>query len=231
MPQSFISQQNLPNHLVYQGKELNSHIFELICKEHPGFSLQSYISVDELSQYRKQYLRSLVETEKGELSQLEKEVIESIAQDEILSSKLINPSPEKLSTGDRAADAIASFGGSWTFIIVFFGFLIVWMSVNVAMALFFKEKAFDPYPFILLNLMLSCLAAIQAPIIMMSQNRKEERDRLRAENDYKVNLKAELEIRLLHEKIDHLLVKQNQRLIDIQEMQTDLLNDILRKVK
>ena len=105
------------------------------------------------------------------------------------------------------------------------------MAVNVAMIFAFNTPSFDKYPFILLNLILSCLAAIQAPIIMMSQNRKETRDRQRAENDYKINLKAELEIRLLHEKIDHLILHQNQRLVDIQEIQTDLLNDILKKLE
>ena len=112
---------------------------------------------------------------------------------------------ERRTFGQRVSDRIATFGGSWTFILSFFAFLVVWMAINVAIGL---TQAFDPYPFILLNLVLSCLAAIQAPIIIMSQKRQEARDRLRAENDYRVNLKAELEIRHLHEKIDHLLTKQ-----------------------
>jgi uncharacterized membrane protein len=94
-----------------------------------------------------------------------------------------------------------------------------------------KIRTFDPFPFILLNLILSCLAAIQAPIIMMSQNRKEEKDRLRSENDYKINLKAELEIKLLGEKIDHMIVHQNKKLLEIQEIQTDYLQDLMNEIK
>lgn len=108
--------------------------------------------------------------------------------------------PTALNLGDRLADRVASFGGSWTFIAAFFGLLLGWIVLNIVGL----RHPFDPYPFILLNLVLSCLAAIQAPVIMMSQNRKEQRDRLRAIHDYRVNLKAEHEIRLLHEKIDAL---------------------------
>ena len=130
---------------------------------------------------------------------------------------------ERRTFGQRVSDRIATFGGSWTFILSFFAFLVVWMAINVAIGL---TQAFDPYPFILLNLVLSCLAAIQAPIIIMSQKRQEARDRLRAENDYRVNLKAELEIRHLHEKIDHLLTKQWERLAEIQQIQLELLQEL-----
>ena len=130
---------------------------------------------------------------------------------------------ERRTFGQRVSDHIATFGGSWTFILSFFAFLVVWMAINVAIGL---TQAFDPYPFILLNLVLSCLAAIQAPIIIMSQKRQEARDRLRAENDYRVNLKAELEIRHLHEKIDHLLTKQWERLAEIQQIQLELLQEL-----
>jgi uncharacterized membrane protein len=132
-----------------------------------------------------------------------------------------------LTTGDRIADKVASFGGSWTFIISFFIFLLAWMFLNFWML---HNKGFDPYPFILLNLILSCLAAIQAPIIMMSQNRQEDKDRDRAEHDYKINLKAELEIKLLSEKIDHLLVHQNKKLLEIQEMQIQYLENIENQI-
>jgi uncharacterized membrane protein len=126
------------------------------------------------------------------------------------------------------ADKIASFGGSWSFIIIFFLFILVWMIINI---IALRDRGFDPYPFILLNLILSCLAAIQAPIIMMSQNRKEEKDRKRSEHDYMINLKAELEIKLLHEKMDHLIQEQNTRLLEIQEIQADYLDDILKKLE
>jgi uncharacterized membrane protein len=124
------------------------------------------------------------------------------------------------------SDQIASFGGSWRFIILFGVVLVLWIILNGFLLL---NRGFDPYPFILLNLILSCLAAMQAPIIMMSQNRAELRDRLRSENDYKINLKAELEIRHLHEKIDHLLRRQYNRLFEIQQIQIELLEEIGRK--
>ena len=136
----------------------------------------------------------------------------------------------KLTLGEALADRIATFGGSWRFIIVFGSVLLVWILINtIALA----AKPFDPYPFILLNLILSCLAAIQAPVIMMSQNRQETKDRLRSENDYRVNLKAELEIRHLHEKVDHLLSRQWERLAEIQQIQIELLSEVaaLKKVR
>lgn len=124
------------------------------------------------------------------------------------------------------ADKLADFGGSWLFIGIFCGVLIIWLFMN-SVALIMKP--FDPYPYIFLNLVLSCLAAIQAPVILMSQNRQEVRDRLHAEQDYRVNLKAELEIRHLHEKIDHLLMNQWQRLMEIQQIQMELMEELARK--
>lgn len=120
------------------------------------------------------------------------------------------------------ADRVATFGGSWTFILSFCAVLVLWMVLNVTGILF---KPFDVYPFILLNLALSSLAALQAPIIMMSQRRQEEKDRLRGENDYQVNLKAELEIRQLHEKIDHQLAHQWERLAEMQQIQIEILEE------
>ena len=127
--------------------------------------------------------------------------------------------------GIRKGDKIAVFGGSWKFILVFGSVLLIWIIVNTAVLLW---KPFDPYPFILLNLILSCLAAIQAPVIMMSQNRQEAKDRLRSKHDYRVNLKAELEIRHLHEKIDHLMSHQWERLVEIQQIQIELMSEITR---
>jgi len=128
---------------------------------------------------------------------------------------------EKETFGERVADTVAAFGGSWTFIIAFVIALVAYSTISVAM----RQRSWDPYPFILLNLFLSMLAAIQAPIIMMSQNRQESRDRMRSENDYQVNLKAELEIRHLHEKIDVLLKHQWQKLLEIQQIQIDLMKE------
>lgn len=120
-------------------------------------------------------------------------------------SENLSTEKEKYTIGQRAADSIAKFAGSWAFIFSFTGVLILWMVVNVLLA----TKAFDPYPFILLNLVLSCVAAIQAPLIMMSQNRQEEKDRRRAENDYKVNLKTEIMIEALYDKVNEILAKQS----------------------
>jgi uncharacterized membrane protein len=133
---------------------------------------------------------------------------------------------QQLTFGERLADKMAEYAGSWGFVIGFFGVLLVWIAINSVVLIL---KPFDPYPFILLNLVLSCLAAIQAPIIIMSQNRQEAKDRLRSEHDYSVNLKAELEIRNLHEKIDHLLMKQWQRLLEIQEIQMELMEELAHK--
>ena len=162
-----------------------------------------------------------------EISTLEEQVLYAVQTNSILSEQLGPDIEENPTLGERMADKIADFGGSWTFIIIFFSILLVWMATNVAL----MSHAFDPFPFILLNLVLSCLAAIQAPIIMMSQNRQESKDRKRSEKDFKINLKAELELQLLHEKIDHILVHQNQRLFEIQELQTEFLHDIASKLQ
>ena len=143
-----------------------------------------------------------------------KEVLKDIEHDmtdeevlNLLANSKISESPtaEKYTLGQRAADAIAKFAGSWAFIFAFTGVLILWMVVNTILA----ADAFDPFPFILLNLVLSCVAAIQAPLIMMSQNRQEEKDRRRAENDYKVNLKTEIMIEDLYDKVNAILAKQS----------------------
>ena len=128
-----------------------------------------------------------------------------------------------LTLGERLSDGLANFGGSWTFIGIFMAMMVIWMGINGFALL---EKPFDPFPYILLNLVLSCLAAIQAPVIMMSQNRQEAKDRLRAEHEYEINLKAEIEIRKLHERMDHLLMHQWQHLMDIQQLQVHLMEEI-----
>jgi uncharacterized membrane protein len=198
-------------------------VVNVIKQDYPEWSVEGFICVDDLNRFRYDYIRSLVETERGELSDLEKEVVESLAKNEILSTHIDQQFESKLTFGQRLSDKMASFGGSWRFIIIFTCVLILWISIN---SLLLALKPFDPYPFILLNLILSCLAAIQAPIIMMSQNRQETKDRLRASYDYQINLKAELEIRQLHQKLDHLLTRQWERLIEIQEVQIELLNEM-----
>jgi uncharacterized membrane protein len=203
-------------------------LLEFIRKRLPGLDNKGFICLDDLGEFRKNYVKEVLEEEIGELSALDQEVIESLQQHEILSSDLSKQFERKLTFGERLSDHIAEFGGSWKFLITFAAVLVIWICINGVLLV---THAFDPYPFILLNLILSCLAAVQAPIIMMSQNRAESRDRLRAENDYKVNLKAELEIRHLHEKLDHLLRRQYNRLFEIQQIQIELLEEIGHKRK
>ncbi|PTT32551.1 hypothetical protein DBR28_15160, partial [Chryseobacterium sp. HMWF028] len=181
----------------------------------------------ELNKYRRLYLTSLIAQERGELAIIDLDVIDAIKNNSILSENIQNEIESELTLGEKVADKVALFGGSWSFIIVFFSFIAIWMIMNIWLLI----KSFDPFPFILLNLILSCLAAIQAPIIMMSQNRQEQKDRQRGEHDYKINLKAELEIKLLSEKIDHLLVNQNKKLLEIQDVQTDYLEDLMKEIK
>ncbi len=211
-----------------RGDFLRESILTFIQQEHPEFTPESYISLDALNDIRRKYLVHLITKENEEINDLEKEVLKSITDNQILTVNIEPEIEEKLTLGQRLADNIAEFGGSCTFIIFFFSFLLAWMFVNVWIL---ATRPFDPYPFILLNLILSCLAAIQAPIIMMSQNRQEQKDRMRGEHDYKINLKAELEIKLLHEKMDHLIIHQNRRLMEIQEIQADYLDEILKSVK
>jgi uncharacterized membrane protein len=203
---SHVSKLEIKNDEAVKGQDLREGVFNLIQYQFPDFTKDSYLSIDELNKYRRLYLTSLIVQEKGEIAVIDKDVMEAIKNNSILSENIQDDKDEALTFGQRMADHIAEFGGSWTFIIVFFSF-------------------------ILLNLILSCLASIQAPIIMMSQNRQEQKDRIRGEHDYKINLKAELEIKLLSEKIDHLLVHQNRKLLEIQEVQTDYLEDLMKEIK
>jgi uncharacterized membrane protein len=227
MQTSFLSKQPISNYEAVTGSSLRPGILALIKADYPGFDKDHFLSAEELSLYRRRYLNWLIEEEKSELAALDKEMMVAIQQNGILSETIQEEAEVKLTLGERLADRVAAFGGSWVFIVSFFSFILCWMFINVWLL---RQEAFDPFPFILLNLILSCLAAIQAPIIMMSQNRQEQKDRLRAEHDYKINLKAELEIKLLSEKIDHLLVHQNKKLLEIQEMQIDYLEDLLKRI-
>jgi uncharacterized membrane protein len=203
-------------------------IYELIRRDYANCSYESYICRSDLSGYRTRYVHSILESERGELSGLEKQVLDSLQRHELISLNVDNEFERDWTFGERLADRIAAFGGSWSFLILFSLFIGFWIVMNT-IVLFWRPV--DPFPFILLNLLLSCLAAVQAPVIMMSQNRQEAKDRLRAQHDYQVNLKAELEIRQIHEKLDHLLSKQWERLVEIQEIQIEQLSEIneLRK--
>jgi uncharacterized membrane protein len=201
-------------------------VAELIRGETGSWDDRGWICFDDLQRFQHRYIAELVESEKGELTRLEEEVVASIRDSEILAQDTETEFSAHLSLGQRLADRIASLGGSWAFIIGFGAIITLWIMTN---GWFLTARPFDPYPFILLNLILSCLAAIQAPVIMMSQNRQEARDRQRAQHDYQVNLKAELEIRNLHQKFDHLVTKQWGLLLEIQEVQMELLGEIRGK--
>lgn len=201
-------------------------ITEAISQDFPEWSPQSYICQADLTKYRIKYVHSLLKSEKGEVTDLEYEVINSMQQQELITKNVETKLDQNWTFGERLADKIASFGGSWSFLICFAIFLAIWIIVNTVVMV---SHPADPYPFILLNLILSCIAAIQAPVIMMSQNRQEAKDRLRSQNDYQINLKAELEIQHLHEKLDHLLMHQWDRLAEIQEIQLELLSEMSKK--
>ncbi len=208
------------------GEAVRDAVAKEIALDHPDWSRESFICRPDLMLYRSKYVHFLLESEKGEITTLEQEVLQSIQQHELLAKNVDMEFEQKWSFGERLADRIATFGGSWSFLICFGVFLVLWIGMN-SLVLLWRPR--DPYPFIFLNLILSCIAAIQAPIIMMSQNRQEAKDRVRSQHDYQVNLKAELEIRHLHEKIDHLISNQWDRLTKIQEIQLDLLSEIGRK--
>lgn len=202
-------------------------LFDRIKADNPELPAEGYICSDDLDRFRSRYVSELLGQERGELTKLEEEVVQSLADHETLAENIEAEWVGQRTLGKRLSDHLASFGGSWTFIIFFFVVLVAWMTFNVVLI---ERERFDPYPFILLNLVLSCLAAIQAPIIMMSQKRQEAKDRLRSENDYRVNLKAELEIRHLHEKIDHILTRRWEWLAEIQQIQLEMMQDpALRK--
>jgi len=215
--------KTFPNRDLVPGAAVRDPITEEIVRDHPDWSPESFICRPDLAKYRTMYVHSLLESEKGELTILEQDVLDSIQDHELLAKNVEAAFDQKWSLGERLADRIAAFGGSWTFLILFGAFIALWIGMNTLVLVFHPP---DPYPYILLNLVLSCLAAIQAPIIMMSQNRQEAKDRLRSQHGYQVNLKSELEIRHLHEKIDHLLSHQWERLAQIQEIQLDLLSEI-----
>jgi uncharacterized membrane protein len=226
---SAISGFNFPESDKISCDKIRLPILKLIQKEHPKITVTNFIAKDELNIFREKYISKFLRTEIGELSEIHEDVVQSIGPDDSSFVKRIEEEEKDYicTFGQVVADNVASFGGSWKFIISFFIFILIWISANVIILL---NKGFDPYPFILLNLILSCLAALQAPVIMMSQNRREEKDRERAKKDYMVNLKSEVEIRLLDEKLDHLIMKQQQELIEIQKVQIEMMNDILEKI-
>lgn len=221
---SDLSHKEFPVSEKVSAKTIRHSILDMIQKVNPAFTHSSFLSKSELKTFREEYLKAYMLDEMGELSAPEKTVLASLIGNTTLTDKIDGDEPQASTFGQRIADQVASFGGSWTFIISFGIFIFLWISLNVFWLL---NKGFDPYPFILLNLLLSCLAALQAPVIMMSQNRQEEKDRERSRKDYMINLKSELEIRTLHEKMDHFIIDQQQELLEIQKDQIDMMKDIL----
>lgn len=205
------------------GNGIRHEIERMIQNDHPDWNDNNNICRTDYSLYRDKYIAQVIEEETGTINKLESEVVKSISENEFITENTNASISDKMGVGDIIADKVSSFGGSWKFIIIFFAVLTFWILLNSVILL---KKSFDPYPFILMNLILSCIAAIQAPIIMMSQNRQEKKDRIRSENDYKVNLKSEIEIRTLHEKVDHLLLNQWSKMMKIQELQIEMLEEI-----
>jgi uncharacterized membrane protein len=217
----YITGKAYPKAALIPGAAIRSNLKELIASDYPGFGDDKYININTLQQYRKKYLQNIIDKETGMAVKVEQDMMAAITAQELMATDNSKDAP--LTIGEKMADKVAEFGGSWTFIISFGTVLAVWIVLN---SVFLLSKAFDPYPYILLNLVLSCIAALQAPIIMMSQNRQETKDRQRSEYDYKVNLKAELEIRMLHEKLDHLMIIQMQKIMEFQQMQMDYMEEM-----
>ena len=174
-------------------------------------------------------INELIVSEDLQIKRLEELVQNAVKEEQMLTSKLVElEEGSALTLGQKLADKVADFGGSWTFIIAFGVFIFLWVLLNIY---WLMHQAFDPYPFIFLNLILSCLAAIQAPIILMSQNRQEEKDRFRARSDYMINMKSEIEIRSLHSKLDLLISEEMKTLFQIQQSQMELLLKIQSKLE
>ncbi|MHC5215674.1 DUF1003 domain-containing protein [Enterococcus sp. LJL128] len=208
--------------------DVEEEISSFILKHNPKLTMKSVITYPELLNYRMNYIRELLSDESLKNEQLNHLIHKHLQENEVIVEKLNKRTGEKLSLGQRTADAIAKFGGSWPFIFIFLFVLFAWIVLNSTALIF---QPFDKYPFILLNLMLSCLAAIQAPIIMMSQNRQEDRDREQAKKDYKVNLKAEIEVNVLHEKMDYMINDQWQQMVKIQNIQLTLLGELQEQLE
>jgi uncharacterized membrane protein len=219
-----ITGRELPRKSAVVLANLRPGLVERIRRDHPDLHDDAVLDVAQVNLFRRLYVEELLREEHGEFTELDRQVTESIAKQDTIAANIEAQFDERRSLGERLSDGLAAFGGSWIFLIVFAAAMAGWILLNLGEG----EGAFDPFPFILLNLVLSTLAAVQAPIIMMSQNRQETKDRLRSLNDYRVNLKAELEIRHLHEKLDHLIGRQWQRLAEIQQLQIELMQETRR---
>ena len=208
---------------VWPGELLQEGLQQAIRKRYPNWSAAGYICLGDLNRLRGEYLEDMLQEDRGQVTALQQQAVSAIEQHEVLSRNLNVAFEQELTFWERLSDKVASFGGSWVFIIGFGAVICLWIVVN-SMVLWFQP--FDPYPYIFLNLVLSGLAGFQAPIILMSQNRQDAKDRLRSEFDYRINLKAELEIRNVNEKLDLLLRQQWQRLLEIQRLQFQVMEEL-----
>lgn len=209
-------------------RDLSDLLKEQVLKTNSYAKESSFICLKDLQKLRLAHMQTIIDQDLEMDQEMSSKLKKEMAKDTYVITNINDTIYGKRTTGQKLADAVAKFGGSWGFIIAFTVILVVWMTINV-MHLFGAH--FDPYPFILLNLFLSCVAAIQAPIIMMSQNRQAERDRFDSENDYKTNMKSEMEIRLLHEKLDQLNEVQWPHILDIQKMQIEVLSEIENEIQ
>lgn len=207
-------------------KTIDTDIRSFILQKNKKLTIESQIPFITFMNYHFEYIKEKIIQDQNETKKINQEMLEQLKNKQIISQNLNTTINQKATFGQKSADAIAKFGGSWPFIFLFVVILGSWILLNT---LHFFGLSFDRYPFILLNLVLSCLAAIQAPIIMMSQNRQAARDRIAADHDYQTNLKAELEISLLHEKIDYLMSQQWQQMLELQQLQIELLTQLNEK--
>ncbi|EOH93491.1 DUF1003 domain-containing protein [Enterococcus villorum] len=207
-------------------KTIDAEIRSFILKKNEKLTVESKIPFITFMNYHFEYIKEKILQDQNETKKINQQMLQQLNNKQIISQNLNATINQKVTFGQKAADAIAKFGGSWPFIFIFLLVLASWILLN---SLHFFGVSFDNYPFILLNLVLSCLAAVQAPIIMMSQNRQAARDRIAADHDYQTNLKAELEISLLHEKIDYLMSQQWQQMLELQQLQIELLTQLTEK--
>jgi uncharacterized membrane protein len=221
---SGLSDLDFPVYQQVKVSTIRKSLADHILKKHANLNEESLISISELNTLRDEYMSAFFEKQARRLNKLRNATDIVSKERDTFSQSIVFGEDTPTTKGQALADKVASFGGSWMFISLFGFFIFLWILLNV---LVYKNSGYDPYPFILLNLILSCIAALQAPIIMMSQNRQEEKDRKRARQDFLINVKAENEIRSLHHKIDHLILHQQEELIEIQKIQIDMMNDIM----
>lgn len=218
-----VCEKSFPRNRITSGKLIRPEISKEIFRICPDWNDQHFICHEDVAVMRSRHIHNLLISDNNEPTALKHKILDRLDNQGLVSKDMEHHLDQNSSFGDRLTDSIASFGGSWKFLISFSIFMAFWLGAN---SLIYWWQPTDPYPFIFLNLILSCLSAIQAPVIMMSQNRKEAKDRVRAQHDYQINLKAELEIRILHEKIDHLLSYQLEKMMAIEKIQLELLSEL-----